>query len=64
MRTRIDEQLVAQLDTYQLRFTCEFCSHFDDQQARCSLGYPSAPHRLRPLSIDQHLVFCKEFDLV
>jgi hypothetical protein len=64
MRTRIDEQLVSQVDTYQLRFTCEFCSNFDDQENRCSLGYPSTPHRLHVLSIDRHLLFCKEFELV
>jgi hypothetical protein len=64
MLTRIDEQLLEQVDGFHLRYSCEFCGHFDHHVELCSLGYPEQPHRLRVLALDQCLVFCKEFDLV
>lgn len=64
MRTRIDERLVEQVDTFQLRYGCEHCGHFEHDNVACSLGYPEQPHRLRVLRVDDGLLFCKEFDLV
>lgn len=64
MRTRIDTELVEQAEAYRLRYSCEDCCHFDDRAASCSLGYPNQQHRLRQLTPEQELVFCKEFDLV
>ncbi|HEY5956020.1 MAG TPA: hypothetical protein VIV60_05680 [Polyangiaceae bacterium] len=62
MRTPVDEPLLEQIQRFSLKYTCDCCGHFDDAEGRCSLGYPDAPHRLHRLAVEQHLLFCKEFD--
>lgn len=64
MRTPIDECLIQEVATFRLKYSCEYCSHFELQAEQCSLGYPEQPHRLRVLQVGRSLVFCKEFDLV
>jgi hypothetical protein len=49
---------------YALRFTCEQCSYFVVDGARCSHGYPNHEHLAEHYRQDvSELVFCKEFEL-
>jgi hypothetical protein len=64
MKIQQDELFREQCQRYQLRFTCEHCSLFDDRNETCAHGYPTAEHR------DAHyrdhkalVVFCKHFEL-
>jgi hypothetical protein len=61
--SRLDERLEREIAVHRLRFTCESCAHFDEDAGRCSLGFPSAPHRLAALRGAQELLFCKAFEL-
>jgi hypothetical protein len=60
---RIDEQLAREAARFRLVFTCERCAQFEPAEGLCSLGYPSAPHRARPLVVGAELIFCKTFEL-
>jgi hypothetical protein len=62
--SRVDEQLRREVSEFSLKFTCERCLHFDEQQAACSHGYPTEPHRSVDLGSATELCFCKEFDLL
>ena len=44
-------------------FACPDCAHFDPAGDRCSLGYPSAPHKVPDLEGREEVVFCKYFEL-
>ncbi len=63
MKTCVDQQLQREAETFRFRFQCDDCAHFDDKDARCSHGYPCAPHRSIDLGRQHSLVFCKEFEL-
>lgn len=68
MRTVVDQRLCEESERFSFRFTCEHCAHWEND-ARCSLGYPSEPHRLVELNrlIELHgersIEFCKAFEL-
>jgi hypothetical protein len=64
MRTRIDETLRREAETFRLRYACEDCAHFDPSTAACAEGYPNAVHRKAPLEPDGELEFCKSFEVV
>jgi hypothetical protein len=60
METPVDEKLRDEAKRFHLVFTCDDCAYFRSEDASCSHGYPTAPHR-KSLS-DDVVVFCKEFD--
>jgi hypothetical protein len=60
---RIDERLESELAHYRVAFTCERCAQFEPDEGLCSLGYPSEPHRTRPIVVGAELIFCKTFEL-
>jgi len=47
---------------YEHRWSCDECTHFDHKGA-CTLGYPSAPHRLEQQTKDYlmsgRIAFCR-----
>ncbi len=60
---RVDERLRAEARRYRLVFTCERCLEFDAEGDRCSLGYPSEPHKRVDLEAAAEVTFCKHFEL-
>jgi hypothetical protein len=71
MKTPVDEQLIAEIKAFELRFCCDHCAHGMPESVshssregglRCSLLYPIG-ERVRPLAAGDLLVFCKEFEL-
>ncbi|PIS11210.1 MAG: hypothetical protein COT73_05195 [Bdellovibrio sp. CG10_big_fil_rev_8_21_14_0_10_47_8] len=42
---RFDGINPADFSTYDFRFACEDCSHFDAEGSRCTLGYDPQWHR-------------------
>ncbi len=64
MITRVDPLLVAQVERFALRFTCESCAHFDGDRQACANGYPTDPHHRPALRVGGEICFCKEFELV
>jgi hypothetical protein len=63
MNTTVDERLRREARRFALRFTCEFCLHFDDETRACANGYPTEPHRGRDLESLGQLMFCKMFEM-
>jgi hypothetical protein len=63
MRTTVDGTLRDEATRFRLRFTCEYCAHFDDRARTCAEGYPNAPHRDVQLALVSSLEFCKSFEL-
>ena len=63
MITELDQPLINDLVQFRVRFCCEDCVHYEPIMAECSLGYGTAPHRLRPLVSGRTIVFCKTFEL-
>lgn len=63
MQTPIDERLLAEAQTFELRFSCEHCVYFDAVRERCSEGFPNHEHRSATLSGRAVVVFCKSFEL-
>jgi len=47
IRPSIKREKVAAFDYqhYNHRFSCDDCSHFDSSAEKCTLGYPTQPHR-------------------
>ncbi len=64
MITRVDPQLRADIESFELRYACEDCTHFEPQGAGCSLGYLTTPHRARAITPGDSIVFCKTFELL
>ncbi len=69
---RIDETLRDEARRFRLVFACPDCASFDPERlddarrgrtARCSLGYPHAPHRDAGLDGRAEVTFCKAFEL-
>lgn len=60
---RVDERMAGELARYRVAYTCERCAQFAPDEGLCSLGYPSDPHRARPIVVGGELVFCKTFEL-
>jgi len=63
VKTPVDERLLREARTFELKFRCEDCAHFAVDGERCANGYPVGPHRARPLEGLPSLEFCKEFEL-
>jgi len=65
MKQRACAVFRSQRVEYALRFTCEHCTYFHEQEERCTHGYPNAAHRLAVYdgASDGELVFCKDFEL-
>ncbi|MEM7609593.1 MAG: hypothetical protein AAF411_29970 [Myxococcota bacterium] len=60
-----DERFRKERRRFALRWNCEDCSRFDDTDASCAHGFPTAKHRAaRYDDPDASLHFCKEFDLL
>jgi hypothetical protein len=63
LRTTVDARFEAEASAMSLRFRCDDCAYFDDTRARCSHGYPTAPHRPIGIKTGSVVIFCKEFEL-
>ena len=63
MKHRMDERMIRELEQYALAYSCERCGLFDDRDQSCAFGFPTEPHRERPLRVGDELVFCKTFEL-
>ena len=63
MLTLVDERLDREIRSFDLRFECEECAHFDRASGACSGGFPSAAHRRRARAPGDTLEFCKSFEL-
>ena len=66
MHDPITPEFLDQAEKFNLRFLCEDCVYFDDENDICVHLYPTAPHRKayfadRPL--EKMLIFCREFDI-
>jgi len=59
----IDDRLRDEVRRFRLVFTCASCSHFDPEPTRCTLGYPTQPHRSEDLHEREMLSFCKHFEM-
>lgn len=63
MLTRVDHQFRTEARQYALRFTCDWCAHFDPDHACCSHGYPIDDHWAMDPERVTELRFCKLFEL-
>ena len=63
MKTLVDERLRSEARTYELRYTCEHCAHFEAASGACAEGYPNAGHRETRIEDAPSLEFCKSFEL-
>lgn len=63
MRTLVDERLRSEALTYELRYACEHCAHFEAASGACAEGYPNASHRDTRIESAPSLEFCKSFEL-
>lgn len=52
---------------FELMFSCEHCSHFDQEEERCTMGYNAANHRLsdqlRSYSVSGRIAFCRFLEI-
>jgi hypothetical protein len=65
VRLFVDPRYLEERARFSLRATCDHCAHFDTDHARCSLGYPTDPHREplhQGLRDGDVLLFCKTFE--
>ena len=66
MRLFVDDRYLQDRARFALRATCDHCAHFDPDAERCSLDYPTAPHREalhQGLRDGDVLMFCKTFEV-
>jgi hypothetical protein len=63
MRTLVDQRLRSEALTYELRYACEHCAHFESATGACAEGYPNADHRETRIEKASSLAFCKSFEL-
>ena len=65
MKMQKDAVFLAEMEQYELRLSCEYCVHFNGHTERCSLLWPNGDHLLHAIKdpANQHIIFCKEFDL-
>lgn len=59
----VDDRLREEAARFRLLFTCERCVEFDAASDRCTLGYPSEPHKRVDLARAESVTFCKHFEL-
>lgn len=65
MKIEQDAKFREQRERFRLRFTCEHCALFDDENAKCAHGYPTTEHReARYQDPSARIVFCKHFELM
>ena len=60
-----DASFDEEAERFALRFTCEFCGHFDPLREACRHDWPTELHRLARYRdrATAEVVFCKEFEL-
>lgn len=66
MKQRCSPVFLRESTQFALRFTCEHCSHFQEERGVCTHGYPTAVHRAAHYAganEQTELTFCKDFDL-
>jgi len=63
MKTVVDDRLLREMVTFELRYACEHCAHFDAPSGACSQGYPNDGHRQAHIDAAIDLEFCKGFEL-
>ena len=63
MITEVDSRFCSDVVSYNFKFCCEDCVHYDATDFECSLGFSSSPHRARALQVGGTIVFCKAFEL-
>jgi hypothetical protein len=63
VRTLVDGQLRLEAATFDLRYACEDCAHFDVSNGACAEGYPNEGHRDVRIDRAPSLEFCKSFEL-
>jgi hypothetical protein len=62
--TLVDHLLRREAAQFDLRFTCERCAHFEEENRSCAEGYPNGPHLEDRIVPGKSLLFCKSFELV
>ena len=60
----VDERLRDEARRFRLVFACPDCAQFDPDGDRCSLGFPTEPHRSADLEGRDEVTFCKTFELL
>ena len=66
MRLQVNRSFLAEIEQFDLRFTCRDCSFHVQGRDVCAHAWPDALHREAPaLAADgsADVVFCKEFEL-
>jgi hypothetical protein len=63
MIVTIDDRLREEAKRYRFVFACPDCVAYDADQDRCTLGYPTEPHRNPELEGRVEVTFCKTFEL-
>ncbi|GAC1352380.1 MAG: hypothetical protein NVS3B20_26250 [Polyangiales bacterium] len=63
MLVPVNLRFIAEVSTFQLRYTCDDCAHFIARDAgQCGHGYPLGERRAKPLALGGEVAFCKEFE--
>jgi hypothetical protein len=66
VRVRVDVGFLAEIDRFDLRFTCADCSYHVRELDTCAHAWPDELHkRLPEIAPGERadVVFCKEFEL-
>ena len=66
MRVKVDVGFLAEIDRFDLRFTCADCSYHVRKSNTCAHAWPDELHRAAPEIAPgerKDVVFCKEFEL-
>lgn len=69
IRPSIKREKVSAFDyqNYNHRFSCDDCSHFDANLEKCTLGYPTEPHRkaqqAHEYMMSGTLAFCRSHEI-
>lgn len=61
--TLVDPRLRREAATFELRYSCRSCAHFDEERRACAEGYPNEPHLEARIESGEALAFCKSFEL-
>lgn len=65
MHVKMSEEFTKEIKEYGLVYTCEHCSLFLPEDGKCSILYPTKPHRLttiNKLKAGERMYFCKMFE--
>jgi hypothetical protein len=66
VRVRVDGSFLAEIERFELRFTCTDCSYHVRERDACAHAWPDELHRRAPEIAPGEradVVFCKEFEL-